>query len=373
MASKKKSLDDAKRAKKDEFYTQLEDIENELRHYKTHLEGKVVLCNCDDPYESNFFKYFALNFNHLGLKKLIATCYSGSPITGTQLSLFGSKPEEARTPYKAIITTVHDTTGEGGVDMFDVAELFRKGENKIERLHGNGDFRSPECIELLDEADIVITNPPFSLFREYVAQLIEKKKHFLIIGPVNAITYKEIFPLIKGNSMWLGYGFRAGNAYFKVSPDAASNYAKGVYDSSTGLVKFRNCTWFTNLEHEKRHEFLPLFKKYSADEFPSYDNYDAIEVSKTENIPTNYTGAMGVPITFLDKYCPEQFEIINLSRYLNDSKGMTKEFVEKYYAQGNTGQICEGHPDLCYYTADGKTVVPYMRVIIRHKHPEVEQ
>ena len=193
MPGKNTNLHAAKRAKNDEFYTQLTDIEKEMRHYWPHFKGKVVLCNCDDPFESNFFKYFVLNFNKLGLRKLIATCYSGSPITGTQLSMFGETESERRTPYKAIVTEVHDVTGDGAVTMDDIAELFRQGANELTRLHGDGDFRSPECLELLDQSDIVVTNPPFSKFREFVSTVMEHGKDFIIIGNVNAITYKEFF------------------------------------------------------------------------------------------------------------------------------------------------------------------------------------
>lgn len=201
--AKNAALGKAKDAKQDEFYTQLADIENELRHYRPHFKGKTILCNCDDPYESNFFKYFALNFNKLKLKKLIATCYAGSPITGTQLSLFGDETDdERRTPYKAVVTTVRDMTGEGGIDMLDVAELFRTGENTIEMLEGGGDFRSAECMALLDEADIVVTNPPFSLIREYITTLIEHEKSFVVIAPQSATKYKETFPLIRG-TFWM--------------------------------------------------------------------------------------------------------------------------------------------------------------------------
>ena len=212
------NLASAMEAKQDEFYTQLRTIEDELRHYRKHFKGKTVLCNCDDPFESNFFKYFALNFNKLGLKKLIATCYAGSSIAGTQLSLFGDDTdEERRTPYKAIVTTVHDATGNGGVDMLDVAELFRNGENRLEKLEGDGDFRSRECLELLDEADIVATNPPFSLFREYLSTLIDHDKKFVIIGNQNTATTKDIFPLLKENKVWLGY--HSGHTLFEV-PDS---------------------------------------------------------------------------------------------------------------------------------------------------------
>lgn len=211
------SLAKAKDARQDEFYTRLTDIEKELRHYRRHFQGKTVLCNCDDPFESNFFKYFALNFNRLGLKKLMATCYSGSPITGTQLSLFGdATDEERRTPYKAVVTSVHDATGNGSVEMEDVAELFRNGENTIERLEGNGSYDSPECLKLLDEADIVVTNPPFSLIRDYILTLVAHEKKFILIGPQSVTKYKETFPLIRDGKMWLGYGFDKGDAYFSI-------------------------------------------------------------------------------------------------------------------------------------------------------------
>lgn len=366
MARSNKNLNAAKRAKKDEFYTQLSDIENELRHYKEHFEGKTVFCNCDDPYESNFFKYFALNFNHLKLKKLIATCYSGSPIAGTQFSLFDELSETIRTPYKAVVTTVHDTTGEGGVDMFDVAELFRNGENKIEKLNGNGDFRSEECIELLKEADIVVTNPPFSLFNEYINQLIKYNKYFLVIGPKNAITYKEIFSEIKQNKMWMGFGFNSGNAYFKVIDGSESDYAKGVYNPDTGLVKFRNCSWFTNLDFKERHDFLPLYQRYSSEKFPTYDNYPAIEVSRVAEIPYDYSGEMGVPITFIDRFCPEQFEIIGS---FNNSKLEDKE-EEGYVLSKNTPTIINGVEKTWNGPVVNKQPL-YKRIVVRHKHPEV--
>lgn len=327
-----KTLNDAKTAKKDEFYTQLVDIENELRHYREHFKGKIVFCNCDDPYESNFFKYFATNFNALGLKKLIATCYNGSPIQGNELMLkFDDVNEEPKKiAYKVEITEVTDVNGDGRIDLADVRYLLQNDKNVLAMLKENGDFRSRECIELLKEADIVVTNPPFSLFREYVAQLMKYEKKFLIIGPYNAITYKEIFPLLKENKMWLGYGFKAGNAYFKVPNDQQKNYALGVFNEVTGLVKFRNCTWYTNLDHSKRHEELILYKTYNAEEYPQYDNYDAINVDKTADIPCDYDGIMGVPITFLDKYNPEQFEIIKF-RKGDDEKDLTINGKSPYF------------------------------------------
>lgn len=318
---KNSSLNRAGVEKRDEFYTQLSDIEAELKHYRQHFEGKVILCNCDDPYESNFFKYFAMNFNFLGLKKLIATCYAGSPVMGEQLSLddiinlekgeIVSKP-----PYRIEITEVRDENNDGAIDMADVDHLLKNRKNALTLLKGNGDFRSPECVELLEQSDIVVTNPPFSLFREYVAQLMEYEKKFIIIGSKNAVTYKETFPLIKENKMWIGNGFPNGNAYFKIPDNSSRKWAKGVYNPETGLVKFRNVGWFTNLDISKRHETLTLFKQYTPEEYPVYANYDAIEVSKTAEIPYDYDGEMGVPITFLDKYNPEQFEIIGSSRFL---------------------------------------------------------
>jgi len=315
-------LQKAKKNKADEFYTRYEDIETEMRHYKEQFKDKVIFCNCDDPYESNFFKYFAMNFNVLGIKKLIATCYKGSPIANTQLSLFDDEPPEDKTtknPHKIEIVEVTDENLDGIADLIDVEILLRNRKNVLTRLKGDGDFRSQECINLLKEADIVVTNPPFSLFREYVAQLMKYEKNFIIIGNHNAITYKEIFKLIKENKIWLGNGFNGGNAYFKVPPEYASNYASGVYDTKTGLVKFRNVTWFTNLDLPKRHEKLTLGREYSPEKYPKYDNYDAIEVSKLVDIPIDYDGMMGVPITFLEKYNPEQFEIVgNLGSYAPD-------------------------------------------------------
>lgn len=306
-----KNLNAAKEAKKDEFYTQLSDIENELRHYREHFRGKTIFCNCDDPYESNFFKYFASNFNALGLKKLIATCYNGSPIQGNELMLhFDDVDDEPKKiAYKVEITEVTDVNGDGRIDLADVQYLLQNDKNVLSLLKENGDFRSNECIELLKEADIVVTNPPFSLFREYVAQLMEYKKKFLIIGNQNCITYKEIFSLLKHNYMWLG--FKSGNMAFKV-PNSYEPRETRYWEDENGQ-KWRsmgNICWFTNIDHKKRHEELILYKAYNSDEYPKYDNYDAIEVGKSNDIPCDYDGAMGVPITFLDKYNPEQFEII---------------------------------------------------------------
>lgn len=305
------NLHAANRAKKDEFYTQLSDIANELKHYRPHFAGKTVFCNCDDPYESNFFKYFALNFNSLGLKKLICTCYNGSPVAGSQLCLTDpedpqGKQQKTRVPHKIVITQVPDVNGDGATDLTDVELLLKNNSNILTTLNGNGDFRSAECIELLKEADIVVTNPPFSLFREYVAQLVEYNKKFLIVGHQNAITYKECFKLIKENKMWLGIGFKGGAAHFtSIYKDTAT-----ASDHREGMIRVSGVNWFTNLDHNKRHEFLDLYKAYSPEEYPKYENYNAIEVSKTANIPFDYDGYMGVPITFMDKYNPNQFELI---------------------------------------------------------------
>ncbi len=300
--SQNKNLHKAKNAKKDEFYTQLRDIEHELEHYENHFKGKVIYCNCDDPRVSKFFHYFSYKFEALGLKKLIATCYKNQ-----EIDLFSKHDTE-----RAIYLEYNGDQNDNRVP--DTEEI------EVKQLKGDGDFRSRECIELLKQADIVVTNPPFSLFRQYVSQLIEYDKKFVIIGSLNAITYKEIFKFIKQNKLWLGYGFSRGNAFFKTP--YPNEFAKGVYNEETDLVKFRNVTWFTNLEIDKRNEELILWKDYTLEGYPTYDNYDAIEVSRTAHIPRNYSGAMGVPITFLDKFNPKQFEIIKF-RKGNDEKDLS--------------------------------------------------
>ena len=312
-----KNLNSAAKAKKDEFYTQIADIENELWHYQKFFEGKTVLCNCDDPYESDFFKYFMIYFNQLGLRKVIATCYAGSPIVQTELDFFGTQNynphfDKRTQAIKLEVTEVTDLNGDGAADLADVKLLLENNRNVVTYLEGNGDFRSPECVDALKEADIVVTNPPFSLFREYVAQLIAYDKKFLIIGNMNAITYKEIFPLIKENKLWLGYGFQR-DPHFRV-PDDYEERATRFWIDERGQKwrSFGNMHWFTNLDVRKRHEDILLFKRYAEEPelFPHYDNYDAIEVPKTAFIPVDYFGVMGVPITFLDKYNPNQFEIV---------------------------------------------------------------
>ena len=361
------NLNSAKTARKDEFYTQLSDIEKELRYYRRHFAGKTVLCNCDDPFESNFFKYFVLNFNRLGLKKLIATCYAGSPIANRQLSLFDVIGQEAEAnanrPYKAVVTTVYDKTGDGGVDMLDVEALFRSGENELTELEGDGDFRSPECLALLDEADIVVTNPPFSLFREYLSTLIEHQKSFIIIGNVNAVKYKEVFPLFMQDRIWLGASIHSGDRAFYVPDDYPLDAAGCGIDEESGrkFIRVKGVRWFTNLDIKQRHEEMILVQRYSIESNPTYDNYKAIEVSKTADIPYDYSGLMGVPITFFDKYNPEQFEIIWQASG-NTRASAPKEVLKKLgYVQDkeDRGGCCLLNGKRCYD-----------RVFIRNKHPE---
>lgn len=338
------SLHRANKLKNDEFYTQIADIERELNHYKQYFQDKIVFCNCDDPFESNFFKYFAMNFNHLGLKKLICTCYATSPVAWVQLSLFENanvvvKTEDGKLPYKIEITEVEDYNGDGAVDLSDVEYLLKNKKNTLSILEGDGDFRSEECVELLKEADIVVTNPPFSLFREYVAQLIGYNKKFIIIGNKNSITYKEIFPLFSQNRMWLGYR-NINEDMWLVVPENRS--CEKIVDGKR--LKHIMACWFTNLPTTKRSEFLPLYKKYSPDEYPKYDNYDAINVDKVSEIPYDYDGVMGVPITFLDKYNPQQFEIVAF-RKGNDGKDLV-------YSLSSGGGVCR----------------PYFRILVRRRH-----
>ena len=331
-----KNLTSAKRAKNDEFYTQYGDIQKEIEAYLEFnpdvFRGKVVYCNCDDPYESNFFRYFTLNFNKLGLKQLITTSYKPSPIANTQLELFDfgdnnnekSKGRPKVSANKFIINQVHDIDDDGEFNLKDIAmQLKANKQNEWMPLKGDGDFRSDECIALLKQADIVVTNPPFSLFREYVKQLFDLKKQFLIIGNMNAITYKEIFPKIQENEMWFGPSISSGDREFQV-PESYPITAAGwrVDEEGRKFLRIKGVRWFTNLDHGRRHQPLPLMTmeenlKYSKHKeikgkkaYDKYDNYNAIEVPFTDAIPSDYDGVMGVPISFLDKYCPEQFEIV---------------------------------------------------------------
>ena len=368
-----KNLNAAKVAKKDEFYTQLSDIERELQHYWKHFRGKVVLCNCDDPYESNFFKYFALRFNQLGLKKLICTCYNGSPVTGNELAIHFDgfdDDEPKKIAYKVEITEVKDENGDGAVDLSDVQYLLKSDRNVLSILK-TGDFRSQECIELLKEADIVVTNPPFSLFREYIGQLMEYKKKFLIIGSQKSIGCKEIFPLFQENKICWGYGFKGAAAHF-FSPyeDTAT-----AGDHKKDMIRVSGVTWFTNLEIPKRSEEMDLVCRYSPDEYPRYENYNAIEVGKTTDIPFDYPGIMGVPITFLDKYCPDQFDIVgsNSSTDLCKMLGVQplgQDWINRYRAAGGTGHNTANMVRIVYNDKSGKPKVAFQRIFIRNKHPQ---
>ena len=345
-----RNLHKAKASAKDEFYTQLEDIENELRHYRAHFKDKVVYCNCDDPRVSNFFKFFSSSFEFLGLKKLITTCYKNQ-----QMDLFSREDSE-----RAISL---EYTGDKDGDM-----VVSPNEIAVTHLQGDGCFKSPECIELLKQADIVCTNPPFSRFREYVAKLMEYEKKFLIIGNMNAVTYKEIFPLIKENRLWYGPSISSGDREFGV-PDhypltAASSR---VDDQGRRYVRVKGVRWFTNLDHRKRHEELFLYKKYCREEYPRYHNYDAINVDKVVDIPEDYDGVMGVPITFLDKYNPDQFDILGLGiANLGLSVGVKPYTPEhsKYRKEVQKRGAVDG--DL-YMIENGDVKVPYARILIRNK------
>jgi len=349
--SSNKDLRKANAAKKDEFYTQLVDIEKELKFYKKQFRDKIVYCNCDDPFESNFFKYFAANFNALGLKKLVTTSYVKSPIVGGQLLLFdveGLKPS-GKEPFKIEIKKVPDADANGAINIDDVEYLLKHDKNTATSLRKSGDFRSDECIELLKQADIVVTNPPFSLFREYVAQLVKYRKKFLIMGNQNAITYKEIFKLIKENKMWLGQSLNGKNILFQI-PDHYASYYKIIDGKKYAFPK--GVVWFTNLVVPKRSEELVMYKKYNREEYPKYDNYNAINVDRTEQIPMDYAGVIGVPITFLHKYNPNQFEIIDgLNRYtILDVAGLNDNAVRNH---------------LHMTEIDGKST--YFRVLIKNK------
>lgn len=350
-----KNLNAAKEAKKDEFYTQLEDINNELRHYREHFRGKTVLCNCDDPRVSNFFTYFAYNFEFLGLKRLITTCYKNQ-----DMDLFSqNKSEQA-------IYLIYDGDKNGN-NIPDPEEI------GIHPLKGDGDFRSHECIELLKQADIVVTNPPFSLFREYVAQLMEYDKKFLIIGNVNTATTKELFPLIMQNKVWLGYGFRGGAAHFisKYEDTATAG------DHREGMIRVSGVHWFTNLETKKRHEDIILYKHFSNEEYQRYDNYDAINVNKTEDIPYDYDGVMGVPVTFLDKWNPNQFEIIGItkswfgiaSKIYGEQIQIDKNGKQSRVTKLNDAaslEVKEPPVGRTYYKVDNKMyIATYPRILIR--------
>ena len=353
MATKSDELRNARKEKKDEFYTQLSDIEVEIKYYKEYFKGKIVFCNCDDPYESNFFKYFAMNFNHLGLKKLIATSYDNSPVAYTQLSFFGVNENKEhqnknRHAYKIEINEVPDMNNDGAIDLSDVKLLLQNKKNTLIHLKGDGDFRSEECIKFLKQADIVVTNPPFSLFREYVAQLYEYNKQFIIIGNQNAITYKEIFPYLKENRMFLGLTMNGSNRYFQVPNDYPLTETTGKIENGKKFAFVKSVVWFTNIDINNCREELRLYKLYDELKYPKFDNYEAINVNKVTDIPVDYYGLIGVPITFFHKYNPDQFEIINgIGRYSILDNERTKS--EKKYLS----------------MIKGKAV--YFRIIIRRK------
>ena len=364
-----KNLRQANKAKNDEFYTQLSDIEKEMRHYKDYFNGKVVFCNCDNPYESNFFKYFVMNFNYLGLKKLIATCYDSSPIIGTQLDLFDAKTinietDRKKRAYKVEITEVTDENNDGVTDPIDVEHLIKNNKNVLTLLKGDGDFRSEESLKILKSADIVVTNPPFSLFRDYIAQITEHNKQFIVIGNTNALTYKEIFKLIKEDKLRTGYtNFNVG-MYFYV-PDDAEKYHK--IENNKKMVRVSTSCWFTNLPVSKHKELLTTYKKYTPAEYPKYFNYDAINVNAYSDIPCDYNGVMGVPITFLDKYNPDQFEILGLGISQSGIEAGVKPYTEehkKYRKEVQKRGAVDG--DL-YMIENGAVKVPYARVLIRKK------
>ncbi|HSW97957.1 MAG TPA: adenine-specific methyltransferase EcoRI family protein [Candidatus Saccharimonadales bacterium] len=396
------NLTKAKNAKNDEFYTQYSDIQKEMEAYLDYdantFRGKVVYCNCDDPFESNFFRYFALNFNKLHLKQLITTSYKPSPIANTQLGLFGDekttdqhKGRPKVTANKFVINEVHDMDGDGAFNLTDVAEQLKANKNnEWAPLEQDGDFRSPECVELLKLSDIVVTNPPFSLLREYIKHLFDFNKKFVIIGNKNCVTTKEVFPLIKNNKMWSGRTGWAGGLWFETMNDQD-------VDKVVDGLKMKNVpsVWFTNIEHGKRHEKIPLMSmsdnlKYSKHKeikgkevYDHYDNYDAIEVPFTDSIPNDYNGVMGVPISFLDKYSPEQFEIVGLTsgreefectpskRYKNPEQHNVNGSISNG-SKANTRAtiIMKDKPNDIYYTADnadGPFSIVYARILIKHR------
>ena len=349
----------AQKNKNDEFYTSLEDIEKEMKYYREQFYGKTVFCNCDDPFESNFFKYFALNFNTLKLKKLICTCYAGSPIVYEQLSLLDVKPlkiseETPNKPYKIEINEIPDSNDDGATDLTDVEYLIKNKENTLSLLKGDGDFRSEECIELLKESDIVVTNPPFSLFREYVEQLEKYNKKYLIIGNVNAIAYRDFFHLIKDNKVWMGASIHSGDREFRVPNSYPLNASSSRIDEKGNkYIRVKGVRWWTNLDYKERHEKLILYKHYNPNEYLKFDNYDAINVDKVSDIPCDYKGMMGVPITFLDKYNPEQFKIIASSQTGCHPDEMVLKKYSDYYgytqdrkSNGRTGATMGNNPIL---------------------------
>lgn len=402
------NLTNAKRVKNDEFYTQYGDIQKEIEAYLEYnpdvFRGKVVYCNCDDPFESNFFRYFVLNFNKLGLKQLITTSYKPSPVANTQLQLFGddktltkSKGRPKINANKFIINEVRDIDGDGEFNLKDIAKQLKANKhNEWMPLEKDGDFRSPECVKLLEQSDIVITNPPFSLFREYIKQLIDYDKKFLIIGNMNAITYKEVFPLLKENRVWLGnnYKVNAGAMFFEI-PEKIANLeqVREIKTNESGkkvyITRVQGVRWFTNLDHGRRHQPLPLMTKAEVIKFATkkpfekYDNYNAIEVSLVKNIPSDYDGIMGVPVSFLDKHNPEQFKILGATqRGCHDEVPDTKKYDTYWEVRqngkktGSSGGKTNENANLVgndgkknyFINKEGRIIQSaYQRIFIRHR------
>lgn len=340
--------------KKDEFYTQYEDVAREMMKHREQLKGKTILCNCDDPFESAFFRFFVLNFDKLALRGLISTCYAGSPIAGREYPLEG-----ATGAYKAVVTEVPDEHLVRPDGSLDLEPLFTMEGNSLEHLAGDGDFRSDECVTLLNKADIVVTNPPFSLFREYISLLVRHEKDFIILGNMNAATYKEVFPLFCNNKVWYGESIRSGDRKFYVPDSYPLNAAGcGIDEGGRRFIRVKGVRWFTNLDTSRRHEPIELTCRYAPEEYPRYENYDAIDVGRTQNIPVDYDGIMGVPITFLDKYSPDQFDIIMLANGNARSNVSSKILKEAGYRphsedRGGVGII------------NGRRV--YARILIRRK------
>ena len=382
----REDLTNAKRAKKDEFYTMLDDIALELKHYKPYFKDKVVFCNCDDPYESNFFKYFALNFNSFGLKKLIATCFNGSPIAGDELPLvFDMADEEPKKiAYKVEISEVKDYNGDGAVNLTDVQYLIQNDKNVLSLLKGNGDFRSQECIELLKESDIVVTNPPFSLFREFVGMLVKYQKQFLIIGNTNSLACKEIFGLFQKDQIRTGYtNFNVG--MFFVVPDSFEKFHH--IENGHKVARVSTSCWYTNLPVARHNEEIDLYKNYTPEEYPKYDNYDAINVDSYRNIPCDYFGIMGVPITFLDKFNPNQFELLgSTQRGCHELVPDTRKYDDYWECKpngektGSSGSKTNENGNLLrndgihnyFVNAEGRQIQSaYSRIFIRRRQAEI--
>ncbi|MBH2717045.1 MULTISPECIES: type II toxin-antitoxin system RelB/DinJ family antitoxin [Serratia] len=354
LTSGNATLNHAFIVKKDEFYTQYEDVAREMMKHQEQLKDKTILCNCDDPFESAFFRFFVLNFDKLGLRGLISTCYAGSPIAGREYPLEG-----VTGAYKAVVTEVPDEHLVRPDGSLDLEPLFTMEGNSLEHLADDGDFRSDECVTLLKKADIVVTNPPFSLFREYISLLVRHEKDFIILGNMNAATYKEVFPLFCNNKVWYGESIRSGDRKFYVPDSYPLNAAGcGIDEGGRRFIRVKGVRWFTNLDTSRRHEPIELTCRYTPEEYPRYENYDAIDVGRTQNIPVDYDGIMGVPITFLDKYSPDQFEIVMLANGNARTNVSPKILTEVGYRQHSEDRGGVG-------IINGRRV--YARILIRRK------